>query len=505
MITREDLKRYMVDRHAFRREQVLLPNGQLYGEAEEPWQREHVWGPLDARTQGGGIKHHPAYLELARGHAKTTMAAMEVLTAGLLDDQAEVFFFAGDEEQAGICLTTLTRMIRANPDITRSFKIGKTEITVPSTGTVIKVMASDSDTAFGIGGTAKGLLVVCDEMWVWKKRDLWEAIISSTGKVGDNWRVLVLSNAGIDGQSEVAWKVREACRTLVDPSFYFWRSPGTIAGWITETWKKQQRTLLTPGGYLRLIDNEWTSGESQFIEATDWDALVGADMAPYPERSDRTVIVGLDASKAATKGADTTAGVAVRKEGEMTRLVAHRIWRPSGKGDIDLRQTVLPWLLDLKRRYGSIRVLYDPYNLSTLAQIAKEKDIHMRELSQTQGNQTVFTTTLLELIRSGALRTYQAPDLREQVLNAVMVETARGVRLAKEKARKKIDAAVALAMAVWGCQERGSYQVRPPVVYDLLGYYPLTAYSPGVPEHQRASLQALYGGNPLPDYAIDKN
>ncbi|MEE9262780.1 MAG: terminase large subunit [Dehalococcoidia bacterium] len=247
MITREDLKRYIQDRHAFRREQVILPNGSLYGEAEEGWQREHVWGPLDARNGGNAPKHHLTYLELARGHAKSTMASMGVITSGILEDRLEVFFFAGDTEQAGICLTTLTGMIKANPDISQSFKVGKTEITVPSTGTIIKVMASDSDTAFGIGGTAKGLLVVCDEMWVWMKPDLWEAIISSTGKVGDSWRVLVLSNAGIDGESQVAWKVREACRTQADPSFYFWRSPGCIAGWITEAWKAQQRTLLTPG------------------------------------------------------------------------------------------------------------------------------------------------------------------------------------------------------------------------------------------------------------------
>ena len=54
MITRDDLKRYMQDRHALRREQVILPNGSLYGEVEEPWQREHIWEPLDARDGVSG-------------------------------------------------------------------------------------------------------------------------------------------------------------------------------------------------------------------------------------------------------------------------------------------------------------------------------------------------------------------------------------------------------------------------------------------------------------------
>ena len=77
----------------------------------------------------------------------------------------------------------------------------------------------------------------------------------------------------------------------------------------------------------------------------------------------------------------------------------------------------------------------------------------MEELPQTPGNQTAFTGVFLDLVRSGGLRVYKAPDLREQVLNAVMIETSRGIRLAKEKANRKIDAAVALAMAIWGAQQ----------------------------------------------------
>ena len=51
MITTQDLKRYLKDRHAFRREQLLLPNNHLYGEVEEPWQRQYIWEPLDDDQQ----------------------------------------------------------------------------------------------------------------------------------------------------------------------------------------------------------------------------------------------------------------------------------------------------------------------------------------------------------------------------------------------------------------------------------------------------------------------
>ena len=54
---------------------------------------------------------------------------------------------------------------------------------------------------------------------------------------------------------------------------------------------------------------------------------------------------------------------------------------------------------------------------------------------------------LFDLLNGRNLRLYAADDLRQQALNTVAVETPRGWRHAKEKAAKKIDAIVALAIA----------------------------------------------------------
>ena len=50
-------------------------------------------------------------------------------------------------------------------------------------------------------------------------------------------------------------------------------------------------------------------------------------------------------------------------------------------------------------------------------------------------------------LRSGSLVLYPSDELREQALNATLVESAHGLRIAKERASKKIDSLVALAMA----------------------------------------------------------
>ena len=53
--------------------------------------------------------------------------------------------------------------------------------------------------------------------------------------------------------------------------------------------------------------------------------------------------------------------------------------------------------------------------------------------------------TLFDLLTGLVL--YPADDMRQKALSTVAVENPRGWRIAKEKASKKIDAIVALAMA----------------------------------------------------------
>jgi phage terminase large subunit-like protein len=53
-------------------------------------------------------------------------------------------------------------------------------------------------------------------------------------------------------------------------------------------------------------------------------------------------------------------------------------------------------------------------------------------------------------------------------LNAVSVETPRGIRLSKQKTSKKIDAAVALSFAVLAAIQNG----KPPSLSDLENYKP---------------------------------
>jgi phage terminase large subunit-like protein len=59
------------------------------------------------------------------------------------------------------------------------------------------------------------------------------------------------------------------------------------------------------------------------------------------------------------------------------------------------------------------------------------------------------------VLTTKGIRLYNAPDLRELVLNAVSVETPRGIRLSKQKTSRRIDGAVALSFAVLAAVQHG--------------------------------------------------
>jgi hypothetical protein len=104
-------------------------------------------------------------------------------------------------------------------------------------------------------------------------------------------------------------------------------------------------------------------------------------------------------------------------------------------------------LRDLHRRHNVRAILCDPYQLHRTITTLKNAGLKIQEFPQTTGNTTLMGQTLFDLLNGKNLRIYPASDLREQALNTVAVENPRGWRIAKEKARRKIDAIVAMTMA----------------------------------------------------------
>ena len=180
------------------------------------------------------------------------------------------------------------------------------------------------------------------------------------------------------------------------------------------------------------------------MSAEDWDAIVCDYEVPYEERSVRA-FVGLDVGTKRDCSAVCALGW---DESGLLAVLGHRIWTPPKGGTLDLESTVEAYVLELRRRFGHVRVTFDPSQMIRSGQELRRAGVQMVELPQTTTNLTMATTALFDSVKGRRLRCYPAADLRSHVLNAVVVESPRGWRLAKEKTSRKIDGAVALSFAI---------------------------------------------------------
>jgi hypothetical protein len=101
------------------------------------------------------------------------------------------------------------------------------------------------------------------------------------------------------------------------------------------------------------------------------------------------------------------------------------------------------------------QIVCDPYQLHRTITTLNAAGIPIEEFPQTPANLTRAGQALFDLLNGRNLKMYPAADLRKQALDTVAVENPRGWRIAKDKASKKIDAIVALAMACCVAIERG--------------------------------------------------
>ena len=126
------------------------------------------------------------------------------------------------------------------------------------------------------------------------------------------------------------------------------------------------------------------------------------------------------------------------------------VWRKDGAmGHID-HEAVEAKIVELCRELNVVRVGCDP-NYFTRSMLRLEHDfkVPIEEFPQENKRMSSAAMTLFDVLQEGRLAHGGARELRAQVLNAGVKATPYGWRLTKVTDDAKIDAAVALAMAVY--------------------------------------------------------
>lgn len=454
---RFDPERFRRDPAAFVATLVNPETGQPFEllPAQEAFVRE-----LFTPGPDGRLRYSEAVFSAPKKSGKSTFAALATLYTLLVwgGRLAEGYCFANDFEQArGRVFETIRRIVEATPLLSRLARITADRIEFAPTGAFVEAMPSEYAGAAGANPT----VTVFDELWAFsteRAQRLWDEtvpvptravslrlVVSYAGFESEPGPLRELYDRAVVNGERISdkWPLYRAGRLLV-----FW-SHEPIAPWQTPEWLQEMRDTLRPQAYLRLIENRWVTGEEAFVPVEWWDRA--AEGGRPMVASDLPTVLAVDAGLKR----DSAAVVACAYEPETgkVRLLAHRVFVPTGGEALDIEATLEATIREFTRRFRVVEVRYDPWQFQRSAQTLAREGIPMAEFSQTVPNITAMSTNLYELLRGGNLLAYPADEIRQAVLHAVAVETSRGLKIAKEKATHRIDVLVALAMAALGATE----------------------------------------------------
>jgi phage terminase large subunit-like protein len=432
---------------------------------------------------------------------KTGFAAMHTLTTILLfgGPFSEGYALANDQEQAqSRVFEAIKRIVEASPLLQREARVTADKITFPAfANAVIRTLASDYQSAAG----ANPVISTFDELWAYsseRARRLFDEMVPPpTRRIACR---LTVTYAGFTGESELLEELytRGMKQPMVGPSLHAgdgllmaWHHE-PVAPWQTREWLDEMRRSQRPNQYLRMAENRWVTTESSFIDMALWDKCVDPNNGRLAINRGLSVWVGVDASVKH----DSTALVAVAWDhsAQKVRLAAHRTFQPSPDDPLDFEDTVEATLLEWRSRFHVVKVLFDPWQLQSVAQRLRRIGLPIEEFAQSVPNLTAASQNLYELIQGGNLAIYSDAAMRLAVSRAVAIETSRGWRISKEKQSHKIDVIVALAMAAHACVEgQSSAPMRiPPELLARLQAMPKYQRPMG-PDEQRASGMRIFG------------
>jgi phage terminase large subunit-like protein len=448
-------------------EHLRFTGGALVGRPMRlaPFQRDNivrpVFGTLDAK---GRRVYREALVGLPRWGGKSQLSAALGLTLMYTEPtfEGEYYVVATTRQQAGIVFEKAKRMVLMDDLLRGITRVYRSVLEIQETGALFRVLPWDADTAQGFHPTA----AIIDEYHVHRDSSMREAMIS--GMVGGEQPLLITITTAGEERKGPLWELlvqmlgpapgSHAGPSRCDPRAYvYWAgAPDGADGhdpkvwraanphrWITQAMLRDQHRSLPFPVFERLHLNRFpSSGTNRAYPAELWDPCSALpDFDPH-----LPTMLALDASWTR----DTTALVAAQRSSAGLVSVLCFIWRKDGAmGHID-HEAVEAKIVELSREFNVVRIGCDP-NYFTRSMLRLEHDFRLpiEEFPQENKRMSSAAMTLFDVLQEGRLAHGGDRRLREQVMNAGVKPTPHGWRLTKVTDDAKIDAAVALAMAVY--------------------------------------------------------
>jgi len=432
------------------------------------WQR-HLLDGLFERRADGRLRFQRSLIGLPRKNGKSLLGSAIALYQ-LIEGEAgaEVYAAAGDRQQARVVFNEAKWQVVNSPALSGICKVYRDYIEVPSTGAIFRVLSSDAKLQQGLNPSC----VIFDELHVQPNDDLWDALTLGSGARKDP-QVVAITTAGYDLESLCGRLYLYGKKIMggeVDDDsfgFWWWEAPADCDLWDRQAWYESNPNL-----QLGLLDetdfetsikqtsetsvrryklNQWTRSQESWLPAGAWEACTDHTVAMQPGAD---TWVGVDM---ALKH-DSIAIVTVQKQGEQF-VTGCRIWHPESAG-VDV-QEVEQYLRELHQRFRLVEVAFDPAYFQRSAEILHDDGIPMVEFPQSANRMVPACGQAYELIVGGKVRHDGSPTFTDQVLSAAQRMTDNGWRLSKGKSRRKIDAAIALVMALDRASRRPPEEIVP--------------------------------------------
>jgi phage terminase large subunit-like protein len=427
---------------------------------------------LDQRRPDGS----PAYNLVLCGRAKKNFKTSDMILAAIYvlmvrDDSpqsATCYIVASDEDQASDGLALAKAIVAANPELEAELEVRVNEILRRDGRGTLRILP-----ARNVAGMHGKTFAFCgiDEAHTMKNWDVLEAMAQDPTRPSLTWitsydaldsvagmplyDLKAIGMEGSDSRMLFSWYSADY---TTDPTFAQvepeLRANPSMGSWpegraYLETWRRR----LPSNRFKRLHLNLPVSSEAAFVEASDWDQLVDPNWRPPQHDPNMPIWTGVDIGIKH----DCTAIVAATwcKETKRLKLVSSEIFHPSTDGPVDINSLVPYQIGLLRKRFQLRQVLYDPYQMVSIAQRLNALGIPMQEFPQTMQNLTEATTSLYNLIKHKLLVVRPDPEMRHAVTRAAVVEVGRGWKLTKNAQGDKIDSVVALSMACLGAVTQG--------------------------------------------------
>lgn len=459
----------------FAEEHFLVTKGFRAGEPLifTEWQQWLLHALFERRSDTGRLRYRRALIGLPRKNGKSLLGStigIYAMVAG--ESGSEVYAVAGDKQQARIIFQEARQQVMSSPILSNECKVYRDALEMPRLGSVFRVLSSDYKGQAGLNPS----MVLFDELWTQSTSDLYDQMSLGSGARIEPMTIGI-STAGFDLQTPLGQQYdygkRIAAGEIDDPSFGFWwwEAPVDCALDDRKAWSianpNINEGLLDPedlevatrqtaeSEFRRWKLNQWTRSSESWLPAGAWEKCRSTlDIDP-----ELPAWVGIDM---AIKN-DSIAVVIAQPQDDRI-VLRSRIWNPQDDG-IDVAG-VEAHLRSLHRDFNVQEFAFDPALFLRSAEALADDGLPMIEFPQSAARMIPASNNAYQLIVEGRIAHDGSPTFSDHVLSAAQRLSEMGWRLSKGKSRRKIDACIAMVIALDRATSR-TRTVEAPMIVDV--------------------------------------